>query len=251
MRGLRLMLRRSVRIDHDRLLDGAQPGSRQSPPGPPNPLAGLLRAAAAPPRERELAGEEAALAAFRAARQGSPVASPGARSPRRRITAGAVAWIAALAATATAGAALAASGLDRPEQPPAPRPAATSPSAPSTDPSAPTSTPGDDGRTGDPAGEPTDRPSTDPSGGSTSGTPAPATPSPSGSPLPDTEASGYVGPGNSASTTDRTGLCRAYLAKSERQRERALRTSAFAELVAEAGGTEHVEAYCRDLLAGS
>ncbi|MFV2103268.1 hypothetical protein [Micromonospora sp. LOL_024] len=251
MRGLRLMLRRSVRTEHDRLLDfDHHPGARQSPPGAPVPLASLLRAAAAPPRERELAGEEAALAAFRAARRDSPVGSSGARSVRRRFTAGATAWIAGLVATVTAGAALAASGPDRPEPPPpasSPTAPATSLTEQTTSPVVPAPTLGDGGHTGDRAGAPTTRPSAGP----TYDAPAPVTPTPDGSAQPDTGASGFVGPGNSASITDRNGLCRAYLAKPQRQRERALRTPAFAELVAAAGGAELVEAYCRDLRVGS
>ncbi|TDC37563.1 hypothetical protein [Micromonospora sp. KC213] len=46
------------------------------------------------------------------------------------------------------------------------------------------------------------------------------------------------------------GRCRAYLAKSARQRERILATPAFAGLVAAAGGVHRVEAYCQRLLDG-
>ncbi|WP_216592483.1 hypothetical protein [Verrucosispora sioxanthis] len=76
--------------------------------------------------------------------------------------------------------------------------------------------------------------------------PSASVPPPSASATPSPETSGYVGPGNSENTTDRAGLCRAYLAKPERQREKALRTPAFNELVVAAGGAEHVEEYCRE-----
>ncbi|MBQ1024603.1 hypothetical protein [Micromonospora sp. C95] len=237
MRGLRVMLRRSRRADHERLLDAA-------PDAPPTraasastgPLADLLRAAAAPARERELAGEEAAVAAFRAARQ-PDAAVPAARRRRHRFTVGAVAWIAGLAATATAGAALAAVGMDRAG--PGTPPVATSPAAPAPS-------------TGD--GTPTGEATVAPTGGPTSvpaRPPTPSVPAPSASATPSTGTSGHVGPGNSDNTTDRPGLCRAYLAKSERQREKALGTPAFNELVVAAGGPEHVEEYCRELRASS
>ncbi|MEV1159580.1 hypothetical protein AB0J27_29710, partial [Micromonospora chokoriensis] len=78
--------RRADHADTERLLDSAQsegvtrPGSAVTPadtdvpspqvPGstPAEPVARLLAAAAGPDRPGELAGEEAALAAFRAAR---------------------------------------------------------------------------------------------------------------------------------------------------------------------------------------
>ncbi|MEV0807675.1 hypothetical protein AB0I41_15075, partial [Micromonospora sp. NPDC050200] len=53
------------RAEAERLLDAARAGG---PPSAGDPLARLLSAAAAPARPGELAGEEAALAAFRAAR---------------------------------------------------------------------------------------------------------------------------------------------------------------------------------------
>ncbi|MCZ7422374.1 hypothetical protein O7605_23025 [Verrucosispora sp. WMMA2121] len=240
MRGLLLMLRRSRRADHERLLDAA-PDARptRAAPGPTGPLADLLRAAAAPARERELAGEDAAVAAFRAARQ-PEAAVPAARRRRHRFTAGAVAWIAGLVATATAGAALAGVGLNRAG--PGTSPVVTSPAVPA---------PGVDDRT--PAGEATATPTGAPTGTATSvPTRSPSTSvSPSASATPSPDTSGYVGPGNSDNTADRPGLCRAYLAKSERQREKALRKPAFEELVVAAGGAEHVEEYCRELRAGA
>ncbi|MFI7079129.1 hypothetical protein ACIBO1_17710 [Micromonospora sp. NPDC049903] len=221
------------RAAHDRLLDTAAPPSAS---GPDDPLAGLLRAAAAPPRDHELAGEQAALAAFRAARQGAaPVTSPSVRPRRRRFTAGAVAWIAGVAATATAGAALAAVNLDRPEPPPVPP--ATSAPAETSAPATPTPSETRPDTTADPTG-------------STSASVSPSpTVSPTGSPSPSEtgtpEASAYGGPLDSG----HTGHCRSYLSKSERQREKAMDSPGFADLRDAAGGAENVAAYCRALLA--
>ncbi|GGM39784.1 hypothetical protein GCM10011608_25710 [Micromonospora sonchi] len=238
---LRRFARSGDRAERDRLLDDAR-GSRAA--ASVDPLAGLLRAAAAPPRPRELAGEEAALAAFRAARQVAPGA-PAARPRRRRFTASAVLWLAGLAATATAGAALAAVKLDRTgEEPPPPVPTTvapvptdvattptgipTTPTAAQATPTAAQATPSGAGR-----GGPTQTPS------------GVAPPPPAASPVPPEpgpQATADLGRRNS-------GHCKAYLSKSERQREKALRKPGFRELVAAAGGAEHVEAYCRRLLA--
>ncbi|PZG18483.1 hypothetical protein C1I95_13450 [Micromonospora craterilacus] len=231
------------RTDHDRLLDAAR--APQPPAGPPDPTAELLRAAAAPPRPHELAGEQAALAAFRAARQGGTEPKPAPRSRRRRFTAPVVAWIAGIAATATAGAALAAVSLDRPAQPPVPPP------APVTGSPAPATT----GGGAEPSGggtQPTDGLTGRPSGGPTSGepvpTPAASAPSPTGPGEPDADPTVYLGPGNSSNTEDRSGHCKAYLSKNERQREKALTTPAFNELVVVAGGADQVDGYCQELL---
>ncbi|MEH0936446.1 hypothetical protein [Micromonospora psammae] len=218
------------RAESERLLDAT--GAGATPAGAADPLAQLLSAAAAPPRPGELAGEQAALAAFRAARASgavAPVAPPGRR---RGLTTGVVAWIAGIAATATAGAAFAAVTLDRPAEPERPpRPSAPAPTTPDR------STPSSGGST---------------SGGSTSGAPSGA---PSGTPgaVPSatTTAGGPAGggkPDKPSKNGKLSGKCRAYLAKSPRNREKALRTPGFADLVAAAGGAERVEAYCRELL---
>ncbi|PWR05691.1 hypothetical protein DKT68_25805, partial [Micromonospora acroterricola] len=163
------------------------------------------------------AGEEAALAAFRAARA-DPAPTMVRRPHRRRLTTGALAWIGALAATATAGAAFAAVSLDR-----APDPVPVAPTSPSPTPTdVGTSTPGD--QTAAP-------------GRSVPGTPsAVATPSTTGAP----SAGG-------ASVGQLRGLCRAWQAKNPEQREKALDTPAYQRLVAAAGGAEEVEAYCQRL----
>ncbi|MEV4482461.1 hypothetical protein [Micromonospora coxensis] len=210
------------RAESERLLDAARAGA----PGDADPLARLLSAAAAPSRPGELAGEEAALAAFRAARAAGP-ATVAAPRRRRGLTTGVVAWIAGVAATATAGVAFAAVTIDRPTEPErAPRP--------------PAPAPGSADGTPDRSGTPTDG---GPSGGP-SATPGavPSTTAGSGRP------GGPGNPGGPAGTAELTGLCRAYLAKPAAQRERTLRTPAYADLVDAAGGIERVEAYCRDLV---
>src|SRR5690606_10603225 len=88
-----------------------------------------------------------------------------------------------------------------------------------------------------------------PSASAGAATVVPRRPTPSASPPPEPVATSPVGPGNSDNTEDRPGLCQAYLAMPERQRERALRTPACRELVVAAGGAEHVEEYCRGLPA--
>ncbi|WP_051065749.1 hypothetical protein, partial [Micromonospora lupini] len=175
-------------------------------------LARLLAAAAGPARPGELAGEEAALAAFRAARVAAPEPTAARRPRRRRLTTGALAWIGALAATATAGAAFAAAGLDRAPDPVSPVPAPSS--APPT------------------AGGPAGTTSTAPSRSTPSGPPSSA-----GTPSVGSTPNGQL-----------HGLCRAFLAKKPEQREKALRTPAFQRLVTAAGGVPAVEAYCQRLV---
>ncbi|MFG2048872.1 hypothetical protein ACGFIW_15770 [Micromonospora sp. NPDC048935] len=220
----------SVRADLDATSDRAgRGGDAASPqarvPASPGPsadrVAGLLAAAAGPARPGELAGEEAALAAFRAARA-DPAPSVPPRPHRRRLTTGAVAWIGAVAATATAGAAFAAVTRDRAPDPVAPQPSRTSPSPQG---SAPPS--GEPSRSAPPGPPPPGRPS--------SGPPSPGVPSAGTPPTPGAPAG------------DLDGLCRAWQAKKPEERERALRTPAFERLVAAAGGPAGVEAYCQRL----
>ncbi|WP_346533597.1 hypothetical protein [Micromonospora sp. DPT] len=210
------------RAEAERLLDAAR--SADAPPAGDDPLARLLSAAAAPARPGELAGEEAALAAFRRARAAgasAPTSAPTSRR-RRRVTTGVVAWVAGIAATATAGAAFAAVTLDRGDEPgPAPRPPASVPGGSGSDPAGPSSSGG-----GPTTGAPT--PGAGPSAASPSGRPG--------------------GSGKPASEGKLAGQCRAYRAKPAAQRENALRSRAFADLVAAAGGADNVEAYCRELL---
>ncbi|MEU8216835.1 hypothetical protein AB0C47_13800 [Micromonospora taraxaci] len=229
--------RRADHADTERLLDSAQaagvtrPGPTATPadtdvpspqvPGstPAEPVARLLAAAAGPVRPGELAGEEAALAAFRAARA-APSPSVPHRARRRRLTTGAAAWIGAVAVTATAGAAFAAVRQDWIPVPVAP------------DPPRPSSTP-DSPRSGDNTRSPAETPSRD--------TASPRPPSP-GTP------SAAAPPAHSPPAGELHGLCRAWLAKKPDQREKALRTPAFERLVTAAGGAERVEEYCHRLV---
>ncbi|MGR6319341.1 hypothetical protein Q2K19_29240 [Micromonospora soli] len=199
------------RAESERLLDAVRAGRA---PGPgADPLARVLAAAAAPGDPGELAGEERALAAFRAARA-KPAPVPARAPRRRRLRLGVAAWAAGLAATATAGVAFAAVSLDRPEQP------------------APPTTPA--GTDGSSAASPTGSSPTTGTAG-----PAPSTGAP---------ATGTGGPGQPAKVQQLTGLCRAYLAQPDPQRATALETPAFADLAAAAGGAEQVEAYCLRLV---
>ncbi|MFI6226072.1 hypothetical protein ACIBCR_01995 [Micromonospora echinospora] len=199
--------RRSRRPDEtaERLLDTVAAGVDP----PDEPVARLLAAAAASARPGELAGEDAALAAFRAARTQRPAPVP---PPRPRRTARAVAWLAGLTVVATAGVAVATVDLHRSDPPPAPpAPTTPAPAPPETAPT-PTRTPsGTTGTTAPPAGEQPRR---------------------------------STGPRPAA----QRGLCTAYLAKSVGQRAKALRTPTFQALVEAAGGADQVERYCRELL---
>ncbi|MEU1589852.1 hypothetical protein [Micromonospora sp. NPDC005710] len=231
--------RRADRADAERLLDSAharldatpdqarsaappqaEARAPEAPPGAPNvppaePVAALLAAAAGPVRPGELAGEEAALAGFRAARADPSPAVP-QRPHRRRVTTGAVAWIGAVAATATAGAAFAAVTRDRAPDPVVPAPSRPSPS--------PHHSETRSAATGRPV---------------TPGAPSPVAPSP-------VTATPPVSP---APAEQLHGLCRAWRAKKPEQREKALRTPAFQRLVTAAGGPAEVEAYCQRLVA--
>ncbi|SDZ16496.1 hypothetical protein SAMN05444365_106108 [Micromonospora pattaloongensis] len=176
-----------------------------------DPVASLLAAAAAPRRPGELAGEDAAVAAFRAAAQGGVRPSPTPRRRRRRSTVRAAAWAAALAATATAGAALAAT-VQLTDDGPQPRTSTAVPTAPPRSP--------------------------DPS-------PSLAAPTASPAPTPSAAPSSVRVPGPAT-----TGLCRAYLAKKGAERGKSLETPAFRALVAAAGGRDRVDAYCARVVAG-
>ncbi|MEU1837952.1 hypothetical protein [Micromonospora chersina] len=209
------------RAESERLLDAARAGAPAEPGA--DALAHLLAAASAPTAPGELAGEEQALAAFRAARAAPAPAPAVAPRLRHRFRLGAA--LAGLAATATAGVAFAAVSLDRGAEP-------TPPPAPSTSGSTGAGSTGA-GSTG--PGTPSDSGSG--SAGLTGGVPSTA---------PTPGASG--GPGRPPSAGQLAGLCRGYLAKSDRQRARALETPAYADLVTAAGGADRVEAYCLALV---
>ncbi|SCL27527.1 hypothetical protein [Micromonospora inyonensis] len=209
-----MRFRRSRRPDErtaERLLDTVATGHAERSD---DPVARLLAAAVAPARPDELAGEDAALAAFRAARAQRPATGPA----RPRRTARAAVWLAGFAVAATAGVAVAAVGLDRSDPPPAP-PAPTT-GVPVPPESAPVPTP------------------TTGSGASTTG-------SPPGSGHPRS-----IGPHPPGPAAQR-GLCTAYLAKPADQRATSLENPTFRPLVEAAGGPGRVDAYCRGLVTAS
>ncbi|WFF05454.1 hypothetical protein O7622_20630 [Micromonospora sp. WMMD1076] len=220
------------RAESGRLLDAARAGT--PPQADAGPLTRLLSAAAGPAAPGEVAGEERALAAFRAARAtaGTTPVAAAVAAPRRRRRLRIAAALSGLAATAVAGVAFAAVRLDRhpePVVPPAPTAGPTGAGPTGTGPSV--------------SGPSRPAPST-PAGGASDAAPPPA-PTRARSGRPSAEA----GPPAPRATGGRmAGHCRAYLAKSERQREKALTRPGFAALVAAAGGPEQVESYCRNLV---
>ncbi|MCW3815048.1 hypothetical protein ONA91_11335 [Micromonospora sp. DR5-3] len=181
----------------------------------PEVLIRLLAAVRAAPRPHELAGEGAAVQAFRAARAGLlPAAS---RAERRFVASmlGAKIALAALLATATGGVALAAATGTLPDPLTNGGDNTTTPSAGTARPTSPTTGP-------------------DASPGRTA---------PGASPRPT------AGPtGQPSSPSFLTGLCTAYLARADENRRRALETPRFADLVSIAGGRDKVAGYCERLL---
>ena len=168
------------------------------------PLAGLLAAATAPARPGEFAGEDAALAAFRAARL-APGHIPPTRTRRRWRRAAGTAWIAVAATTATAGVAVAAGIQHRERSGP---PALSAPA-----------------RRGNPdaaAGAGATRSDGSPSGAA----------GPTSTGLPQ------------AVDPQAVGLCRGYLAKDREERGKSLQTPAYRALVIAAGGADQVDAFC-------
>ncbi|MFG1673506.1 hypothetical protein [Micromonospora sp. NPDC049282] len=206
------------RAESDRRLDAA----RAATPAGADPLTRLLAAAAAPATANELDGEERALAAFRAARATPQIPSPSpVPRPRRRLRIAAA--LSGLAATAVAGVAFAAVRLDRNPEPVIP----------------PTSTTAGTGPTG--AGPSRPVPS-GPAGEASGAAPSPTPPSPT---APRSAAPPGGRPVPPPVDGKLAGQCRAYLAKKEPQRAKALTKPGFADLVAAAGGADRVDSYCR------
>ncbi|MDH6704875.1 hypothetical protein P3T27_001578 [Kitasatospora sp. MAA19] len=263
---------RSRRIDRDaaeHLLGGAvggppagQDASLTGPDDGPGQLARVLAAAAAPATARELAGEEAALAAFREARLTS---DPLVTAPvRRRSMATAAlarafstkATAAVLGATALCGVAVAAGtgnlpsplggGSSTPEHTLAAA-GGSSGSAPGT-PSADSSAGSSSASPGTSSGAPSARPS----GGSSGGGPqvvgpstAPTTP---GSPSADADADGH---GTRSVPPALIALCRAFADRTGKG-ERLLGTEPqFGPLVSAAGGAEKMADFCAEALGAA
>ncbi|MDW5326490.1 hypothetical protein [Plantactinospora sp. KLBMP9567] len=234
---MRMVFRRRGRPDPEaaeRLLDAVAAGatgSRQAHGDVPDPLAHLLAVAAAPARPEELHGEDAAVTAFRAARDGRTTASTtprttetrealagtatGPPAERRPLTAGALGWIAVTVATLTAGVALAA-------EIPALRPAGPPSGTPSAD-----------------AGPSVVRTSAPPTTG-----PAPR-PTPTGTEPPLAEPGR---PGQAPPPQSLVAQCRAFLGGGGPDGSSARRPPS-AVLVRAAGGRDEVDGYCRHLLA--
>ncbi|GAB7038037.1 hypothetical protein [Catenuloplanes niger] len=181
----------------------------------------LAAVSAPPPTDRELPGEAAALAAFRAARD-APPAPRRRRSALRdvltRVLTAKVATFGLVAAAGVGSVALATVAAPSPggvEARPAPAPARTQ-----TTRALPSATP---------AGTP----------GTAPAAPAPAAPlavpSPStGRQAPDRD---QPGPGQ---------LCRELGDMDDRQRDRALRDYRYRDLVRDAGGSDRVDRFCDD-----
>jgi hypothetical protein len=197
---------RARRVDRrtaEQLLVGARPADAE-------PLAALLRAAAAPVHPTELAGEQAALAAFQAAAALDPAPEPRRPSTLRSVLAKllTVKAVLVLAAVGTTGVVLAASNGAVPvpwTSEPAEPPAVTRTT------SAPASTRTPEARTS---------PNSPPAG--TQSTPAPSL----------------------------SGLCQAYLAQMDQNPgSDPAGNPAFTALVTAAGGAENVPEFCADLAA--
>ncbi len=202
--------RRIDRETANRLLDGDPDALSRA-----GRLAAPLRAARGQAHRLELAGEQAALAAFRAA---ADLASE-RRPPRKSMLKIALAKLltvkaaAVAAATGLGGVALAAGTGVLPNPlfgPPATPPATHAPA------------------THAPA------------------TPVPATPAPATPGTTPSHPDGRSGPADAAGSPSPSlvGLCQAYTAGAATNAGQALKNPAFAELVDAAGGADNVEEYC-------
>jgi hypothetical protein len=178
-----------------------------------DPLARLLAAAATPARPGELAGEDAAVSAFRQANLG--------RAPRRRTRmrtafaklATAKVALAAALALGGGGIALAAGGGHLPGGAGSNQQASTRPEQNSHD-------------------------------------PAPATTKAASRPRPEQTAHQPVGPSaaNGSPSPNLHGLCTAYTAQVHNNPGKALDNPAFTALILAAGGKDQVAGYCATLL---
>jgi hypothetical protein len=198
---------RVTRRDADRLLDGGSAGAHPD-------LADLLATAAGPARPEELAGERAAVAAFRREFRPAPAAPARARRPRRR--AGIVAALTA-AVLAIGGTAYAATTGRLPDA---------------------VQRAVDGVFSGD-----------DPSGASGSPTPSGSvatTPSPTGS-AADPPVTAPSGPGPGVDEARLKGLCRAWEATRANPHANAISPEDLRVLAAAAGGEDRIEAFCAAL----
>lgn len=219
------MNNRRGRMDPDtaeRLLSAVPAGTRAGN----DPLADLLVAAAAPARPAELAGEHAAVLAFRAARVAAAPPAPvrsRSRTAAGKILSGKAAVMLGVATVGGVAVAVAAASLSGQHQPANPTTTSTASSQPAhiSTPTQPGGTPATGPRT---SGAPTSAAPTSPTagGGGTTTTPA---------------------------AEQLRGLCRAFLAGAGGDHGKALDNPAFARLITAAGGRDKVAAYCAALLA--
>jgi hypothetical protein len=195
-----------------------------------DPLSDLLAAAAAPAREGELAGEQAALAAFRDARL-ADAPQPRRESMLAKVLTVKVAVIAA-SVVAAGGVAVAAVTSSLPGQ------NGNSEHVSATSSSLSTS---DQDRGPDKSGEhgkPTDKGKPETSEGKGN----------NGNGNNGNGSNGN-GNGNASPSPSLVGLCNAYTAGEKSEHGKALENPAFSALITAAGGKENVDKFCADLLA--
>ncbi|HET6635464.1 MAG TPA: hypothetical protein VFH77_10640 [Streptomyces sp.] len=246
---------------HDRPYDDAElrrliaeGGGRDADPRELAALADLFGAATASRPAEPLPGEEAAVAAFRAAHTAAPAARPAATTRRRRFSRRTTALSVAVATLLGGGVAVATAATGH-----LPFQDGTNGSGPLPTASAPDAPGGDASAAGTGGASVPESPS-GPSGSSG----VQDEPSAAGSPsAPATSARPPAGPesrkphpgrqhGNDPAATREErldGLCRSYAHKKPEQRKQALGKPGFAPLVDAAGGPEHVAAYCADRAA--
>jgi hypothetical protein len=198
---------RVTRRDADRLLDGGSAGAHPD-------LADLLAAAAGPPRPDELAGERAAVSAFR--REFRPVSTSSARARRPRRRAGIVTALTA-AVLAVGGTAYAATTGQLPDAVQRAVDGVFS------------------------GGGPSGSPDSTPPPGSVGTTPAPA-----GS-AADPTVTVPGGPGPGVDEARLKGLCRSWEATRDNPHANAISAEDLRVLAAAAGGEDRIEAFCAAL----
>ncbi|MFF7452854.1 hypothetical protein [Kitasatospora sp. NPDC008115] len=251
--------------------DGSTGHAGPLPPGngPQERVARVLAAAAAPAEQGELAGEEAALAAFREARLAPVPAVPAAPAPvRRRSMATAAltrtfstkAAVVVLGATALGGVAVAAGtgnlpsplggGSNTPERHVVVPVTSAPQSAAGTRSGTPSAEPSTVGKAGGATGGPSSAPATpDPAPSAPSAPSAPAD-RPTASQPPAVTPGDGRGPSNPVA---HAALCKAFSDREGKgERPRTLVTDPqFGGLVAAAGGVDKVAEYCARLLRGA
>jgi hypothetical protein len=203
---------RSRRLDRrtaEEILDG-EPGGRD------HALNALLAAAAGLASEAELRGEQAAVAAFRAARL-----APAPRTRRRLMIKAMLAKLltAKLAVAAAAAAAVTAGGVVAVAA------------------------------TGHLPGSPDEHSTSTPAGAGDSAKSRVSTTEASESSHGGAKNTGANGASNGTPSPSLAGLCHAYAAGDKAEHGKALESPAFTVLVTTAGGKDKVDAYCTKILA--